>query len=172
MTASEATELAATLHATGNGHTLRAVVNGEWITFTGGSDGVHSIAFAVSSPARVLAHWAGYAANSGVFLPPPRPARQLDAEIAQALQQPEQSLESRPSAARPMFIEEMPRRGPVVGSRVVFESGSAASGRRPGVVSKVTKTRVLVDYAFKHGGAAQKWVRIADLINVMPPRKT
>lgn len=96
MTSGEAEALAATLHATGNGHTLRAVVNGEWITFTGGSRGVHSLAFAVSSPARVLAHWSGYAASNGVQVAPvkrqPEPARktsaQLDREIAAALQHP------------------------------------------------------------------------------------
>lgn len=123
MTPDEASALAATLHASGNGLALRAVVHGDHIVFTGGSKGEHSLAISVSSPARVLAHWSGYVTSNGLPMPAvakvaptaakvkPKTAKQLDAEIAVALAKPRvksallaPALSSRPARTRPLAV--------------------------------------------------------------------
>lgn len=74
MTESEAFALALDLRRsarvrTGGTVRLRADVEKDRIVFSGGSKGTHSLAFNVSSPDRVRAHWEGYCEANGA----PRP---------------------------------------------------------------------------------------------------
>lgn len=103
MTAAEAEALAATLHASRNA--LHAVVNGEWITFSGGTQRRH-VRYAFLPPENVQARWALYASqnNARVVPAPAKTARQLDVEIAEALSERAPTQTARKQRVRRMAI--------------------------------------------------------------------
>ena len=126
------------LEATAIASTLRhgdayAEVVGARIRFVSPLTGTHSLNIYVSSEVRVRAHWLGFVAE-----------------------QSDRRLTAPKVNVRPALVLS-------VGCLVFFPSGSARSGQREGVVTRIGPKRAVVAYTFKHGGKSTKAVPIGDL---------
>lgn len=88
---------------------LRAEIRGEWVVFTGGLHGDHSLDLLVTDADRAWAHWHGYCANSGVAVSVEMPtAPKVPVAAKSARKEPRRS-QNRLSAAyvrRPLTREE------------------------------------------------------------------
>jgi hypothetical protein len=74
MNINEAHELAATLHASGNGLEVTCQIQGDRIAFVGGAKGSHSLDIGCSDAVRVRVHFQGYCENNGLT---PAPAQRI-----------------------------------------------------------------------------------------------